>query len=139
MMLQYSMSSPPAQAAPCPLPTAFHAVRRMWCFLPAMGSLLGPHPEEMVSQFCGMLPRSLALLVDDTYQATVTEPSVEPGHLPSYCRETANMFASRDHAGVGWRDSLAPQGWPACLTLLCGMLSAYLLPWPGEGTSNAWH
>lgn len=103
---------------------------------PCIGVPAWPRPEEMVSKVCGTLPRSLALLVDDIYQATATEPSVETGHFPSYCSEAANMFASRGHTG---RDSLAPQGWPTCLTLLCGTSSAHLLPWPGEGTSNAWH
>lgn len=64
------------------------------------------------------------------------EPSVEMGHPPSCCSETANiMFASRGHEGRGWRDLLAQQGWPTWPSLLCGTLSAPLLPWPGEGTA----
>lgn len=57
--LQHLMSSPPAQAAPCPLPAGFHAARITWCLLPGLGSLLGSHPGKWPQSFGARSPASL--------------------------------------------------------------------------------
>lgn len=67
------------------LAAGFHAARRMWCFLPASGSLLGLHPGKMSSKLWGTLPCSLALLADVTsglrdapksHQTTPSDPTM---------------------------------------------------------------